>query len=604
MTDFGSRLMKENNLSAHIESGDLYYNGTNTGESIYDFVLAQNDFNTKFVKEKLYYTDTFEDYLSEFLAGFNAEADAQLDTLTNKCIKYLFYRYNESLVFAGLELAFVVHTKVTAGEVVSENLQSRDWQYLVETIIEKAETKKDYFKKRLIKTGEDSEMLQSKNCKILRRVHNGLYKTVTENFKYYFDNLNETDLDEIEAYMVSNGLNSTKNVQNASELLMLFDYFYFINGRFPTTNEHTFVPRVNLSLEVNREELNIKKLYEKFRGSDSHGIVCSQFLAALFLFFNAGGEETARNFLSEFYGNMTVGALNTDYSFRFDAFTDLLTTLRFLFQQLATTQNETVKAKDIKTDQLLKQKYEIDDDNPPLPPYAGPVYVELDSISEKISCFDGEIAEPKLETPSDIKQEDTERKFDKAWLDIFFNGVKTTKQVLQELNHQASADLLSEEIMAPKADTEIDPIFIDDNDIFAKDDLIDKSNYNSILTSSDEEEDDRQDLIQTDLFNKDLIGEDTKTDYTPTFKPEPFFEVVPKEEKKEPYRRRAKTRAIQTLIKKRKKAIDNALLKNTTTQGNVDDENVDIDLRVTVPDNEDDVDFQTKQQVVKMIMMM
>ena len=49
------------------------------------------------------------------------------------------------------------------------------------------------------------------------------------------------------------------------------------------------------------------------------------------------------------------------------------------------------------------------------------------------------------------------------------------------------------------------------------------------------------------------------------------------------------------MIKKRKKAIDNALLKNTTAQGNIDDDNADIDFRVTVPDepdNEDGVDIQ------------
>ena len=219
--------------------------------------------------------------MGEFLPGFDAEADAQLDTLTHKCIKYLFYRYNESLVFAALEPALIVHTKVSADEVVLENLQSRDWQYLIETIMERAETDKDYFK---IKTTEGSDMLRTmtKNYKILRGVHNGLYKTVTENFKYYFENLNETDLDEIEDDMVSSGSNSPKNVQNATELLMLFDFFYFINGRFPTTNEHTFAPRAELPLEVNGQELNIKKLYEKFRGSDSHGIVCSQFLAAFF----------------------------------------------------------------------------------------------------------------------------------------------------------------------------------------------------------------------------------------------------------------------------------------------------------------------------------
>ena len=65
--------------------------------------------------------------------------------------------------------------------------------------------------------------------------------------------------------------------------------------------------------------------------------------------------------------------------------------------------------------------------------------------------------------------------------------------------------------------------------------MLDKSNYNSILTSSDEEEDGRQDLIQTDLFNKDLVGEDGKTDYDiplfdkPIIKIEPTV-VVPKED--------------------------------------------------------------------------
>ena len=95
---------------------------------------------------------------------------------------------------------------------------------------------------------------------------------------------------------------------------------------------------------------------------------------------------------------------------------------------------------------------------------------------------------------------------------------------MQEPNDQAIADLLYEENMAPNADTETSPIFIDDNDIFAKDDLtnenkefvknlLDKSNYSSILISSDEEKVDRQDLIQTGVFNKGLVGEDTKTDY-------------------------------------------------------------------------------------------
>ena len=78
------------------------------------------------------------------------------------------------------------------------------------------------------------------------------------------------------------------------------------------------------------------------------------------------------------------------------------------------------------------------------------------------------------------------------------NGVKTTKRVLQELNDQAIADVLSEEVMVPKIDTEIDPIFIDDDDVFPKDNLtdankqfiktfLDKNNYD---LSSDDDIDD------------------------------------------------------------------------------------------------------------------
>ena len=94
----------------------------------------------------------------------------------------------------------------------------------------------------------------------------------------------------------------------------------------------------------------------------------------------------------------------------------------------------------------------------------------------------------KHKTPEEIDQNDMQKKLDKDWLDNFLNGVETTKQVLEELNDQAIADILSEEVMAPKVDTEIDLVFIDDDDVFSKDELtdqdkeliktlLDKSNY-------------------------------------------------------------------------------------------------------------------------------
>ena len=320
----------------------------------------------------MYFAGSFEQYLSEFLADFSAEEDAELDMLSHKCIKYLFYRYNESLVFAGIEPIFIVHTKVSPDEIVLESLQSRDWQYLGGTIMKKVESDKDLFK---IKTRKGSEMLETmtKNCKILRRVHNDLFKTVAENFKHYFKSLSENDLAEIEADMINSGLNSPRNFQSATDLLMLLDYFYFINGRFPTPNEHTFVSRASLPSEVNGQELNIKKLHGVFRDSDSHGIISSQLLAALFLFLNGGDEEKAHNFLSELYQNITVSRLSTYNSFQFEAYTELLPSLNFLFRGLAMRQTETVKVEDVKTEQQLDDKYQID----PPPPYDVPPQISI-----------------------------------------------------------------------------------------------------------------------------------------------------------------------------------------------------------------------------------
>ena len=114
------------------------------------------------------------------------------------------------MVFAGIEPSSIIHTKLSADEIVMGNLQNRDWQYLIESLIYNTEKDKDFYK---IKTTEDSSMIERmiKNYKILRRIHNDLYKSVADNFKFYIDNLSEVDLEEIDADIVSSGLNSIKH---------------------------------------------------------------------------------------------------------------------------------------------------------------------------------------------------------------------------------------------------------------------------------------------------------------------------------------------------------------------------------------------------------
>ena len=172
----------------------------------------------------LCYSGTFEQHLSEFLPGFDADTNAKLDTLTNKCIKYLFYRYNDCLVYKGFEPSPVIHTKLSTDEAVMEKLQSRDWQYLVESLIYKVKKDKDYYK---IKTTENSKIIQSmiKNYRLLRRVHHDMYTTIAENFKYYLSTLTQSEFDETDSDMISGHLNLLQNMETATELLMLFDSF-------------------------------------------------------------------------------------------------------------------------------------------------------------------------------------------------------------------------------------------------------------------------------------------------------------------------------------------------------------------------------------------
>ena len=46
-TDYGSQIMKQSRLSIHSSTGDLYYGGVNTNESLFDFIVLQTKWDKK-----------------------------------------------------------------------------------------------------------------------------------------------------------------------------------------------------------------------------------------------------------------------------------------------------------------------------------------------------------------------------------------------------------------------------------------------------------------------------------------------------------------------------------------------------------------------------
>ena len=228
-----------------------------------------------------------------------------------------------------------------------------------------------------------------------------------------------------------------------------------------------------------------------------------------------------------------MSTLSTDGPFTFDAFTDLSTSINLSLRRQRNESISRIKLEDDNTDLKLKTKYQFDDnDLPPPHPFdtiEDNLNTEPENVEEKVKQVD--IAEPKLEMPTEIEQSDNNRKSNNDWLDDFLAGVETTKQTLQELNDQAIAVVLCEETDAPQIDTKIDNIFIDDNELFGKDELtdenkafiktlLDKANYKDIL---DDIKGDQQKLIQDGLSIPIPTGDIETEIIDDVVQPDPLF---------------------------------------------------------------------------------
>ena len=110
--DYCSRLMRENKLSIHIESENVYSDNFNTNESIYDFLLAQQGYEKKLTNGDFCYWGDFSKYINEFLSGIDSEADDRFDLLTDKNAKYLIYRFNGYLQSQNIEKLKIRHRKI------------------------------------------------------------------------------------------------------------------------------------------------------------------------------------------------------------------------------------------------------------------------------------------------------------------------------------------------------------------------------------------------------------------------------------------------------------------------------------------------------------
>ena len=145
--DIGSQIFMENMLWIHIETGIIFCDNYNTNEPIYDFLLKQQEETKKnTIYTTLTYKDSFSNYLRCFLGDISAESVDKFDFFTNKNVKYVFNKFNHYLLFNGLNISPVRHSKNGENEIIMKEVQNRDWQYLVESEKQLVENNKSHLK--------------------------------------------------------------------------------------------------------------------------------------------------------------------------------------------------------------------------------------------------------------------------------------------------------------------------------------------------------------------------------------------------------------------------------------------------------------------------
>ena len=78
-SDFARAVLSKNKMKIHLEGGNIYYNNLNMRESIYNFMIVQQDETKRNIDFELDINDDFEFYLKEVISG-TTDGKFEIDT--------------------------------------------------------------------------------------------------------------------------------------------------------------------------------------------------------------------------------------------------------------------------------------------------------------------------------------------------------------------------------------------------------------------------------------------------------------------------------------------------------------------------------------------
>ena len=170
------KLLEDNELKIHIETGNIYYDNTDTNESIHNFILAQINPTSGEIEHSFTFGRDYVTYFQWLTDAFSASTKSKLDIFTNKNSKFLFYRFDDYLQQNGEEIKKIKHSVVMQDYIAVQEIQEKNWKYFVESILSLSEdaTDKGYPKSFQLDTQE--------NSLILKKTYEKLYDQIAKQF--------------------------------------------------------------------------------------------------------------------------------------------------------------------------------------------------------------------------------------------------------------------------------------------------------------------------------------------------------------------------------------------------------------------------------------
>ena len=114
-----------------MESGEIYQDNINTGESLYNLLRTQEGVSKKCLNLDINLSGDLEHYIREILDGVT---DDKFDVHINSTSKFLFYRFKNFRQSFGLSTFAIRHTQISNDKYALETLQNKNWPYFVKTV--------------------------------------------------------------------------------------------------------------------------------------------------------------------------------------------------------------------------------------------------------------------------------------------------------------------------------------------------------------------------------------------------------------------------------------------------------------------------------------